>query len=178
MWTLIVRTGSDPAALSAAVRRAILAEDSEQPVAGRSSDGGCSPRLGAAATVVDVAAGRICRVGAAAGGHRHLRTDVVHGEPPDARNRIAHGPGRGPSRRDADGGGRGALGSVCLACFWAFRQLAIGRLLKSLLFGVVGSDPATFLAVPVVLLAIAGVASYIPARRATSVDPMIALRHE
>jgi putative ABC transport system permease protein len=52
------------------------------------------------------------------------------------------------------------------------------RMLSGLLFGVSPSDPATYVAISVILVGIAILASYIPARRATNVDPMIALRTE
>ena len=57
-------------------------------------------------------------------------------------------------------------------------SVAITRLLGGFVFGIKPTDPITFLAVPLLLGAIALLASYIPARRAMKVDPMIALRYE
>ena len=57
-------------------------------------------------------------------------------------------------------------------------SLVIARVLRGFLFGIKPTDPITFLAVPLLLAAVALLASYIPARRATRVDPMIALRYE
>lgn len=56
--------------------------------------------------------------------------------------------------------------------------LALGRFVASLLYGVTPADPATLLAVALFLALIAMLASYLPARRATRVDPMVALRSE
>jgi putative ABC transport system permease protein len=56
--------------------------------------------------------------------------------------------------------------------------IGVTRLMASLLFGVAPRDPLTFFAVPVLLMAIALLACYIPARRAMRVDPMVALRSE
>jgi putative ABC transport system permease protein len=55
---------------------------------------------------------------------------------------------------------------------------AVSQILSSMLFGLSAYDPVTFFGVPILLLAIAMLASYVPARRATKVDPMIALRYE
>jgi ABC-type antimicrobial peptide transport system permease subunit len=52
------------------------------------------------------------------------------------------------------------------------------RLIRSLLFGVEGTDPITFAAISLLLLLIALLASYIPAQRATRIDPMVSLRCE
>ena len=56
--------------------------------------------------------------------------------------------------------------------------LAVTRYLQSFLFGVKPSDPVTIVGVAFVLIAVALLASYIPARRAMNTDPMVALRYE
>ena len=56
--------------------------------------------------------------------------------------------------------------------------LALAQVLSSLLIGISGYDVTTFVVVPTLLAAVALVACYLPARRATKVDPLIALRYE
>jgi len=69
-----------------------------------------------------------------------------------------------------------------LACAGALIGLAaaflLTRLMASLLFGVGPTDPLTFLSVPLALVTVAMLASYVPARRAAQTDPIVALRYE
>ena len=63
-----------------------------------------------------------------------------------------------------------AIGSVL--------SLLVARFLKSQLLGVEPSDPLTIITVVLLLIVVALVASFLPARRAMKVDPLVALRHE
>jgi putative ABC transport system permease protein len=64
----------------------------------------------------------------------------------------------------------GVIGLIC--------AFAATRLISSLLFGVSSSDIASYLAAWLVMTFVAGLACYLPARRATRVDPLVALRYE
>jgi len=73
---------------------------------------------------------------------------------------------------------RGLVLAVVGVAAGVLAALALSRLMASLLYGVHPGDPATFAVVCLTLVAVALAASYIPARRATKVDPMAALRYE
>jgi putative ABC transport system permease protein len=68
-----------------------------------------------------------------------------------------------------------ALAGVVIGLVAAF---AVTRVMKNMLFGLSSTDPLTFVAISLLLVAVALVASYLPALRATRVDPVVALRTE
>ena len=90
--------------------------------------------------------------------------------------RIALGAGKSSIFRLVVGQAMGLVGiSLLIGLVGAF---AATRLLSSLLFGVGAADPATFVGIVLLVSAVAFLASWIPARRATRVNPIIALRAE
>jgi putative ABC transport system permease protein len=90
--------------------------------------------------------------------------------------RMALGAQRGDVLRLVIGEGA-RLAAIGLAIGVA-ASLVAARLISSLLFDVKPTDPLTFIVVSLILTGVALLASYIPARRAMRVDPMVALRHE
>jgi len=73
---------------------------------------------------------------------------------------------------------RGLIMSACGVVLGLIGSLVLTRFLVSLLYGVSATDPVTFIVVSVALTAVALFASYLPARRAMRVDPLVALRYE
>jgi putative ABC transport system permease protein len=70
---------------------------------------------------------------------------------------------------------RTALAGVVIGALCA---LALTRTIQALLFGVSATDPVTLVSVAALLTAVTGVACFVPARRATRIDPLVALREE
>jgi len=74
--------------------------------------------------------------------------------------------------------GKGMVLAIVGLAIGLLASLALTRLMRSLLFEVTPTDWLTFVITSVVLLTVALFACYIPARRATKVDPLVALRYE
>ena len=176
--SIAIRTKVDPTGLVETIRRTIQQVDPEQPAArvftleselARSA----APRrdnailLGAFAGVALVlAAVGLASVIAYLVAHRTHEIGV----------RVALGAGRGDVLRLVVG--EGARLVVLGTVIGVIAAGALTRVLRSLLFGVTATDAVTFLVVPLLLAAVALGAAVVPARRATKVDPMVALRYE
>jgi putative ABC transport system permease protein len=175
---LLIRTTADPTQLAAAVRNEIRAIDKTVVISRGSS---LESRL------ADAVAQRLFQTWLltlfsiialllAAGGIYGLIHQSVALRTREIGTRMA----LGAQPRDVL---RLIVGQGMRLAFWGIgfgllAALGLTQVLTSLLFGVTATDPLTFIATPLLLLFVALLACYLPARRAARVDPMVALRHE
>jgi putative ABC transport system permease protein len=175
---LVIRTTAEPKSLVAAVRREVQSVDPQQPVSnvrtmaevlGRETS---EQRVG---MTLLAAFASLALLLASLGIYGVLAYFVAQ-HTPEIGIRMALGAARGDILALVLKKGMGmALVGVAVGLGGAF---ALTRLMQSLLYGVSASDPLTFAGVALLLAAVALVACLIPARRATKVDPMVALRYE
>ncbi|MCI0689816.1 MAG: FtsX-like permease family protein, partial [Sporichthyaceae bacterium] len=177
-YSLLIRAAGDPAALGPAVRRAVREQDPGLAVFG------VEPLVETLSQTLGQRRFTMLVLGAFAGVALLLAVIGVHGvlsyavtqRTREIGVRMALGADTGRVRRLIVGQGAWlAAGGLAIGVAGA---LAVTDVLGNLLYGVGATDPATFAAVAVVLGAVAILASYLPARRATKVDPMVALRSE
>jgi putative ABC transport system permease protein len=176
--TLVLRTAVDPGSLVSAVRREVSDLDKNLPVYGvQTMDDVLSAEVASQRFNAGALAGFAGLAVLLAGvGIYGVMAYAVSQRTREMGVRIALGAGPGNVlRMILNQGLRLALIGVALGLAASF---ALTRLMSGLLFGVKPSDPETFVLVTTSLLAVALAACWIPARRATRVDPVIALRYE
>jgi putative ABC transport system permease protein len=176
--TLIVRTTASPAEMAQQITRAVHDVDSQTAITDvmtleqARSESMASPRL--TAILLGLFAGLALLIAAAGiGGIMALTVNQrVH----EIGVRMALGAQpSGILRMVLRQGLVLAFAGVAIGILGA---LALARLVKSLLFEVAPTDPLTFASVAVVLIIAACIATFLPARRAASIDPIVALRCE
>ncbi|MGH9431561.1 MAG: ABC transporter permease [Terriglobia bacterium] len=175
---LIVKTNTGPARMGRSIQAAVAAVDPAEPVAGLKTmeqyvAGSLGPQR-IEVTLLGIFSGLALFL-AAIGLYGVISYSVAQ-RTQEIGIRMALGAQRWQVWRLVVGQGmRLALVGVLIGALVASQ---LTRLLTSELFGVKAFDPATFALMSVVLLAVALLASYVPARRAARVDPIVALRHE
>ena len=176
--TLVIRTSGDAAALAPAVRNAVWSLDRSLPVSEvqtmdavveRST---AQPRFNLFLLATFAAVALVL----AAVGIYGVMSYSVSRRTHEIGLRMALGARPGDVMRVVVG--QAMVLALVGACAGFVGALALGRFMSSFLYGVRPSDPLTFLAMSLILGAVALMASYIPARRATRIDPLLALRHE
>jgi predicted permease len=176
--SVVIRTAGDPMSMADAARRAIHGVDPDQAIAATSTMEGVVRRSLAQRRLVLILVGVFALAGLllVALGVYGITANIVAQRTRELGIRMALGANRQgviwnvlgePTRLVAAGLVLGLCGTMLA-----------GRLVQRLLYGVSATDPVTLIAVSVVLLGVAVVASYLPARRATRVDPVIALRSD
>jgi putative ABC transport system permease protein len=176
--TLIVRSGSNPDALVPAIRAAVSALDKNVPVYDVHSLGEymaiseAQSRFNAAVLAIFAGLGLVLASAGLYGVTSYAVTQRTH----EVGIRVALGAERGDILRlMLTQSMKLALAGVILGLGGA---LALTRLLQSFLFGVKALDPATFLTVAAILVIVLLISTFVPARRAAKVDPIVALRYE
>lgn len=175
---LVIRTQVAPLNLVTAVRDAIHAIDPEQPVTNiRTLDEilGEQSQLRRTGMLMLALFAGLALLLASLGLYGVLSYFVTQ-HTPEIGVRMALGAQRGDVLRLVLRQGLTLVGAgIGIGLLSAF---ALTRLMKSLVFGLGATDPLTFVLVPVLLFAVAWLACWLPARRATKVDPLVALRYE
>jgi putative ABC transport system permease protein len=176
--TVVVRTAMDPAAMAADVRGGVSAIDRAMPVDQIESMeqlvsvSVAEPRF---RTVILAAFSVLALVMASIGIYGVMNYLVIQ-RTREFGIRLSVGGTQGDVLRLVLGRAAVLIGAGL--CLGLSGSVFLVRLIARLLYGVKPLDPLTFIAVSILLSAVALSASYIPARRATRVDPMVALRHE
>ena len=179
IWrTLVIRTQGDPMSLVSGVRKEVNALDRDQPIAAvrpmtewvALSVGGARYRttlLGLFAVLAMIlAATGIYGVMSYSVAQRTQEIGVrmaLGARPFDVLKLVV---------------GQGMMLALIGIVIGLAGALALTRVISSLLFGVTERDPVTFVVVAALLLVVAFIACFVPARRATKVDPLVALRYE
>ncbi len=176
--TLVARTQGDPLAMAHVIRDAIWSVDRDQTITSIFTfddsvrESVARPRL---LTVLLVAFGALGLVLGALGIYGVLAYLVTQRRR-EIGVRLALGARTAQVLTMIVRRGMGlALAGIALGLAGAF---ALARLMRTVLFGVAPGDPATFIGMAVVILGVAALASYLPARRAAAVDPAVTLRDE
>jgi putative ABC transport system permease protein len=176
--TLAVKTEGDSLAMTPQIKGQVLAVDKDQPVYNIAtmeqllSDSLASPRF---STLLLGLFALLALVLSATGIYGVMSNSVMH-RTREIGVRMALGAQPQDVMKMVIGQGMRLVVIGIVAGLVA--ALALTRLIMSLLFGVMPTDPITFAAITLLLAAVAFLACYIPARRATKVDPISALRYE
>ena len=175
---LIVRTTGNPASLAGAVREAVWAVDKDQPISNvRTMDHVLAASVSRERfqTLLLALFATLALVLACVGLYGVISYAVVQ-RTHEIGVRMALGAQAGDVLRLVIN--QGMLLTLIGLVIGIAGAFAVTRVMTEMLYGVTARDPLTFAGVPIVLGVIALLACYIPARRATKVDPLVALRYE